>query len=1315
MTRSALAGAVGVVLVAWAAVARLAPVGEEARRERREELVASATAAIERDAELLRATAARIGGIPDFAEIVDGGGAELRPDRLYAVLSRHLPDGTGWGALFADPAGRAVAWAGEAPDEGAPPSAGLHATFHVTRFTLLLSVPRTSSGIFRGTLLVCRRYPTGIVRPDLAEFLGAPGAPSFSSVRAQAARPPALIALVAEPGRKAAEEEEVRRRRALFPAAAAGLLFALLAFRSPAPWAGTLAARLVLLLGTPIAPAGAWGLFGADASGLRLLLSTPADVLLTGLALVLAARPGLGTASPGDENASPGRLRGLLPSLGAAARSALGLAVLVVPWAAGRWAEASTSGLAGGLDLLPSAGPEFLVRTGLVALAAGAFAAGARLLPPLVPEGGVRAVVSLAGGAALLASLALRGRPAAGAVAVAGSFLLAAALAGRRTSAPLLSRVVGASVFLLGGALGLASGFADGRVRQLDARLAEADPSSSAAGIAHGEDEGPSRFEGRLDALPAGAWLPAGSSTDVSDLARAAWVRGADAAFPRAEDVLTVRDATGRVLSSYGLSRPGTARPLEQFSIDSPVPGTTLWISRDRGSRLMDRDPLLAAAAERDSGPRPLVERGEYDAAGRPSGARAGERRDLPAPLLAEARRTGTASGDVDGARTPSRVRVRTTPAGAVSFSLPGEGPLSAVARAVAPAELSLPLLLPLLLAPGARRRGDGPALSRTVRSGRGFLSHRTFRGRLLGLLVLAGALPLAVGVVAVRAALERSAVENARTRAVAALSEARRLLAPDGGETVPDEEALSRAATVLGTDLLLYREGSLVAASRALPVAALVAPPRLPPSLASRLAEGQAEASAASAVAAGQGGTGRGAQAAVALSRGGREALAVVLSEDEAGRRAVDGLVLLAVGVAVAAVLAGGKAAVALSRPLEEVAEAAGRLGRGEEAGPIDRPGDEDLARLVDAFAEMAGKVRERTEGLARERAAAVGLLSNLTAAALLFREADGEVLLSNTVADALLPGRGLTERLSPPEWEPLRLLLARWRGQSPVETRVSVGSGGAERVWRVAIAPIPGTGPERRVVLLLEDLTDFVRAERLTAWVEAARAIAHDIRNPLTPVRLTAERLRRLATKSDAVPSAETEGAADVILRQVNVLTERIGRLKWLSGGGATGPASPALGEAEARTLLEELAADYAVPGRVEVVVEVDRALPPVLAGRELLRDALSNFLVNSLEAIGEGSGRIALAAHAAAPAGDGEEPAGALVTFSCEDDGPGVREAQFSLLFEPSFTTKSRGSGMGLFVTRRAVERAGGEVFASRPASGRGLLVGVRIPAA
>src|SRR6185295_18502748 len=134
--------------------------------------------------------------------------------------------------------------------------------------------------------------------------------------------------------------------------------------------------------------------------------------------------------------------------------------------------------------------------------------------------------------------------------------------------------------------------------------------------------------------------------------------------------------------------------------------------------------------------------------------------------------------------------------------------------------------------------------------------------------------------------------------------------------------------------------------------------------------------------------------EAAEPLTADGQEALAVVVAEDEAGRVAVDALVLFTVAVALGAFGLGGRAALGLSRPVEDLIDGAEKIGSGEEAPPIERPKTADLARLVEAFEAMGSRVRERTESLARERAAAVGLLANLTAAVILFREKDGAVL---------------------------------------------------------------------------------------------------------------------------------------------------------------------------------------------------------------------------------------------------------------------------------------------------------------------------------
>jgi nitrogen fixation/metabolism regulation signal transduction histidine kinase len=402
-----------------------------------------------------------------------------------------------------------------------------------------------------------------------------------------------------------------------------------------------------------------------------------------------------------------------------------------------------------------------------------------------------------------------------------------------------------------------------------------------------------------------------------------------------------------------------------------------------------------------------------------------------------------------------------------------------------------------------------------------------------------------------------------------------------------------------------------------------------------------------------------------------------------------------------------GGRAALALGQPLEDLLEATAKVGEGRALPPLQRPENRDLARLVDAFGQMSARVEERTQSLARERASAVGLLANLTAAVVLFRRKDGAVLLSNEAADEILPGRTLGERLAGPEWSTLRgALEAAGSRPSPYETRVAAAGPGGERLFRVAIVTLPDEPEEGRSILLLEDLTEFTRADRLAAWVDAARAIAHDIKNPLTPIRLAAERLRRLEERRELVREGAFSEISANILRQVAILTERIGRLGRF--GDPVALERQPFDGASVRSLLEEVAADFRSHERLAVSVEVAEDLRPFQADRLLLRDALTNFLVNAAEAVSERGGTVVLSAENARLVGG--QPG---VRFACADDGPGVPEGTTERLFEPAFSTKSRGSGMGLAAVRRTAERHGGSVFAeSRPAGG--LVIGFTLPA-
>jgi nitrogen-specific signal transduction histidine kinase len=1267
-----------------AAAARFLPVPQAALEARERRFVAEAGRALDADAAALQTIAGAIQRSSGFAGVVDGGGAEVRPSRLFAILSGALPPGPGWGILFLDAGDRAVAWAGdpiEIEEDVLRPGGGLAIAFHASRFTLAWSSPRIVAGERRGLLVVSRRYPTGLLRPDLIEFFGLPGGPTRLRLRAAAsAAPGRLVRLAVEEASPDVAADDAARARARVPSLLAAALVMLFGIAARRPGPGLLAARVVLLLGAPRADSGVWQLFrGAGPFDLGLL-ATPADVFLTGLvALALLRLAWPSRSFPGG------------PSLPVPLQAALGLPLALLPYLLGLVVGESLPDLFSSMDLVPDDLASWLVQTGGVALVVGAAGASALLWAPLMRRR--RPGPLLLSGAALFVAAGLGdGTGLSAALPLLASAAIGLALAwraGSEATRDLLGRAATAVFLLTAGCVSGGIGLAHGKTRRVDAALRAADASRPpGAGLAAVR-----AWEERVGRAGLGPWLPAGSRTLVSDLARALWIRGAGDGFPAPGDLLRIRDAGGKVVSAFGLTRPGTEARGSLETTWVPVPLSAEWV-RVPWLRETDRDPLLADVASEGLPAAILVERLEYDAAGRSAGTLRADPAELPARLRDEARLKGVSTGQVLTAEGLRRLRVRDRSPGFVAYAAPGEPALLSLGAAIAAAESALPVVFLVLLAGGGRRRDSPRSAVPLV---------QTYRARLVTLVVLFGALPLAGSVVVVRFALERHSARETERRAKSLLAEGRRALETrQGGVAGPEE--LNRAASVIGSDLFVYRDGARAFASRALPVTAEIAEGRLAAPVAEALAEGRPEASSPAFRRPSIGP--RLVEAAEATGDG-RDALAVVVAEDEAARGALDGIILFAVAVALGAFGLGGRAALALGKPIEDLTAAAERIGSGEEPPPLTPPANVDLRRLVEAFQAMGERVRERTASLARERETAVGLLSNLTAAVVLFRREDGAVLLSNPAADDLLPGGTLEEKLSDTSWAPvLEIVDESATRRRLVERRVTVAVGGRNRVFRVVAMELSLDEPGGRALLLLEDLTEFVRADRLGAWVEAVRAVAHDVKNPLTPIRLAAERLLRLSSRSSGVPPETVAESGSSILRQVGILTDRIGRLARFSDPASLEPRP--LDAAALKALLSALAADFAGVEGIRFAVEAGESLPAVAADPALVRDALTNLVVNALEAIGARGGTIRLSLEPA------ELPGGRSgLRFSCADDGPGLPADMFDRLFEPAFSTKSRGSGMGLATVRRAVERQGGTVFA-RPSEGGGLIVGFVLPA-
>ena len=236
---------------------------------------------------------------------------------------------------------------------------------------------------------------------------------------------------------------------------------------------------------------------------------------------------------------------------------------------------------------------------------------------------------------------------------------------------------------------------------------------------------------------------------------------------------------------------------------------------------------------------------------------------------------------------------------------------------------------------------------------------------------------------------------------------------------------------------------------------------------------------------------------------------------------------------------------------------------------------------------------------------------------------------------------------------------------------------------------------------VTLREQRAELGRTHELKAWADMSRQVAHDVKNPLTPIQLAAEHLQHVHEDRNRPLGVVFDQCIGTVLRQVKLLRQIANEFSTF----ATAPV-PRLGRVPVAPLLEGVVEPYraGLAEETRVLIDVAPETPDVLADRTLLARALTNLMENALQAM-PGGGVVTLSA---APEASGQ------VLITCEDNGIGMSAAAVSQAFEPHFSTKTGGSGLGLANARRNIISCGGTIEIEST-QGRGTTVRVRLPAA
>jgi two-component system nitrogen regulation sensor histidine kinase NtrY len=420
------------------------------------------------------------------------------------------------------------------------------------------------------------------------------------------------------------------------------------------------------------------------------------------------------------------------------------------------------------------------------------------------------------------------------------------------------------------------------------------------------------------------------------------------------------------------------------------------------------------------------------------------------------------------------------------------------------------------------------------------------------------------------------------------------------------------------------------------------------------------------------------------------------VADDSSLGARQLDlGLVLLlATIIGVVAALAGARrAALALSRPVSELRRSAIALGKGQPMPAHSANPPLEFEPVFGAFERMAADIRSSQNALEEARRRTATVLATV-ATGVVGLDQDGRVIIANRQAVDLLgvplaEGDLLLEYLGA-EWgtlvEAVRRFLAAPVGAADAGAELTVGG-------RRLTLQLASLGPDLRgAVLALNDVTDLSRAERVLAWGEMARQVAHEIKNPLTPLRLGIQHLRRVWQDGREDFGGALEETAARILAEIDRL-DTIARAfsRFAAPALAQDPVEPV----DLAAIAGEVVHLYQLAG--EGAVATVRLEVAGAAWGQSRRDELKEVLVNLLEN----------ARNAGARTITVEVSAGCV---EVRDDGSGIPPNLLPRIFEPRFSTTTSGSGLGLAIVRRLVESWGGVVEVDSVV-GRGTTAAVR----
>jgi hypothetical protein len=389
---------------------------------------------------------------------------------------------------------------------------------------------------------------------------------------------------------------------------------------------------------------------------------------------------------------------------------------------------------------------------------------------------------------------------------------------------------------------------------------------------------------------------------------------------------------------------------------------------------------------------------------------------------------------------------------------------------------------------------------------------------------------------------------------------------------------------------------------------------------------------------------------------------------------------------------------------PIQALAEATQEVAKGNLGYQVSARADDELGILIQSFNSMTRQLQENRLAIdqaARELQAVnrqleergntiEAILENIPTGVISF-DPQGQITSVNTMAKRLFGGdemgalHTLTDLFTPEDARDVARLFRRATRQGVASRQMELVLGGRRAFTSLTVSSVRARHGKIGSVLVLEDLSELVQAQKAAAWQEVAQRVAHEIKNPLTPIQLSTERITRLIERAGALPPdllrVVSESAA-LVGREVASLKSLVDEFSAFARFPASKPLPSSLNE-----IVENAVRIFAGRLRgIEIHRDLSPDLPLALVDPEQLKRAVANLIDNAAEALEHALQKEIWVRTTLDPEHD-------VVEITVADSGPGIAPEDKEKLFLPYFSTKHRGTGLGLAIVSRIVSEQKG----------------------